>query len=131
MREAQFEYILKNKLSGEIVKQVLTLDELQRGDCLLCGAGVVIYDVIAKRQSTGLRDKNGIEIYVGDILNVANGSINGRIGFSIYEVRHFAKGFTLPYFCWDDKGNNVMYWSHYCEVVGNKWENHELYAKEK
>lgn len=75
---------------------------------------------------TDLKDKNGVDIYDGDILNVANGSINGIIGFSVYSVRHFAKGFTLPYFCWNEDGSSDMNWSHYCEVIGNIYENPEL-----
>lgn len=84
------------------------------------------FDLETLSEFTGLLDKQGVEIYDGDILNVANGSINGRIGFQKYAVEYRPKGFTLPYFCWDKDGKSDMNWSHYCEVIGNIWENKEL-----
>lgn len=125
MIEHKFEYILRNKLSGEIVKQVLTLDELQRGDCLLCGAGVVLYDVIAKRQSTGFRDMlNKNSVYDHDIIN------HIEYGFLKVEWDYSDTGWI----CLDKnfkKRRLVDVLLSGGIKVSNIYENPELYAKEK
>ncbi|MDR0666297.1 MAG: YopX family protein [Campylobacteraceae bacterium] len=77
-------------------------------------------------QYVGLKDKNGKEIYDGDILNVANRSINCVFLFNIKKVEYSKVNFTLPYFCWDKECNHKSHWSHYCEVIGNIYENPEL-----
>ena len=73
-------------------------------------------------QFTGLRDKNGKDIYDGDILNQYPGfgcEWNKRMGVVKYQFASFwfdmgAQAFTL-----DD---------HDCrfEIIGNIYENHEL-----
>ncbi len=80
------------------------------------------------QQYTGLLDKNGKEIYEGDILNVCNGSINGRLWMQKpYSVKYILdKGFDICMFCWDKDGNNIMDSTHWCEVIGNIYENPEL-----
>lgn len=72
-------------------------------------------------QYTGLKDKNGREIYEGDIISGSNGSING------YEWP-----FKLL-IKWNDKkcGFNTPAWgymdsTHYYEVISNIYDNPEL-----
>jgi uncharacterized phage protein (TIGR01671 family) len=79
-------------------------------------------------QFTGLHDKSGKEIYEGDILNVCNGSINGRLWMQKpYSVKYILnKGFDICMFCWDKDGNNIMDSTHWCEVIGNIYEHPEL-----
>ena len=78
-------------------------------------------------QFTGLHDKNGKEIYKGDILNVCNGSINGNGWFDKpYSVEFKCGKWDIPLFMWDKDGQVIMDSTHWCEVIGNVFENADL-----
>ena len=76
---------------------------------------------------TGLNDKDGKEIYDGDILKVWNGTFVIKIGQVVYEADH--GGYIFQY---KRNGPNQNYINLNCDVafesviVGNIFENPEL-----
>jgi len=87
-----------------------------------------IWEITSIEQFTGLKDKSDKDIYEGDVLNVCNGSINGMEWMNKpYAVRYVLnKGFAMCMFCWDKNGNSKMDSTHWCEIIGNIYENPSL-----
>lgn len=87
---------------------------------------ISIYDVVLM-QYTGLKDKDDVEIYEGDICRCYGGAeFNGHFEYNkIYEVKWQGSGFDMVI---DDCGYGWNYSSgfDYIEVIGNIYENKEL-----
>lgn len=81
----------------------------------------VFVDHLVIMQSTGLADKNGKEIFEGDIVKMSKDVYSESTYYEV--VRHYGGAYRL-----ESKQHGCELWLRHtdCEVVGNVYENPEL-----
>ncbi|MEN2328262.1 YopX family protein [Lacticaseibacillus paracasei] len=116
-REIKFRAFLNSKyyenprmLSWEeLLEQYDAIDMFQR-------------DLMTLMQYTGLHDKNGREIYEGDVLDIGLRNQDGKPVIAPVSYETYAAGYVL-----DNGGNGI--WQRLtkdCEVIGNIFEDKQL-----
>jgi len=131
-REIKFEILVRHKQSGNTFKDVLTLDELlARNGCYYNPS---IQEIVYKRQYTGLKDKNGKEIYEGDVLDWNSTIVEckwekqacafwinwkRKVDYKNEKVNHY--DFMSATF-----SDGETYINETMEVIGNIYENPDL-----
>lgn len=125
--------ILSNHLNGVIAE--VKPDFLGR-NCLVrrndlkgekCFTEILAFDDIELMQSTGVKDKNGVEIFEGDIVKTLG--VDLEVTFSTIKFEEGA-------FCVDYKNLGVEFDFLYfvdspLEVIGNIWENSDLVEEQQ
>ena len=117
MREIKFRYIFEDiKEDGRtLITQTWNLNDIETND--------IVYDsevLIARNQYAGLRDKNDVEIYEGDIILWYGGALKHIPIYS--EVKWNREEARFSFGC---KANSA-YMFYNTEVVGNIYENPDL-----
>ncbi len=144
MRENEFR--AWDKLNGEMIysdeKQSDYGFDLDNGavrcyiECVtvdVCGDEYVDYEYLDNiMQYAGLKDKNGIEIYEGDIIPFHfDENVKGIVKFGEYKNPcddKFSKhqGFYVEFINRDSLRKDLGYWATVSKVIGNIYENSEL-----
>lgn len=116
MREIKFRAVIPTVNKMCFKGRGLTLNEIRR-----LGEGYFREDVIWL-EFTGLKDKNGIEIYEGDIVNLM------PQGFAILPAITQWSSKELRWVCHRPETDTGFYLTSDSEfeVIGNKYENPEL-----
>lgn len=129
MREIKFRYACKD-MAGDLFFHYFNLDDLTNRPIPLAHIGR-IQEIIGRDQFTGLRDKQGKEIWEGDVLQCPAGKGvvvwgNHSIGRDDWGIEHITPGFSLAWE--DDSGHSGIEEKDRVEVIGNIHENPELLA---
>lgn len=98
------------------------VDICQQGDTERCTEMSVEFDEIKLMQSTGLRDKNGKEVFVGDIIKCTRGCLHEVYIEKEYGGTYFG---GMPAVYLKDLREGYA-WTEHEEIIGNVYENTEL-----
>ena len=103
------------------------MDICQQGDTERYTEMSVEFDEITLMQSTGLVDKNGKEVFVGDIIKCTRGCLH-----EVYIEKEYGGTYCggMPAVYLKDLGEGYA-WTEHEEIIGNIYENPELLEDEE
>ena len=130
MREIKFHYIYQHGETGRFADLFYTLDEIEKGHPARDASDRFNrYSLVARRQYTGLKDSQGVEMYEGDIVLLHGYEDRGDGGYddalAVTEWHEYDCGFVFR-LIENSCGGRLHVFEYTSEVVGNIYENPEL-----
>ena len=117
MREIKFRYRYEQRCPDDtiqLITRIYTMDEVEE----FARPWPNLEKIVSRDEWTGLKDKNGVEIYEGDIAHSDGHGITFRVIYSEGMAGFMAESDKLAM----GIGQNA----HILEVIGNIYENKEL-----
>ena len=141
MKEIKFKLYLQQNDTGIITTKTFSYAEIFSGEAIReLETTYIRYAVIGKSQYTGLKDKNGKEIYEGDIFKSIESNEVFKVD-DIFPVHRHSHATNIGYYNKDKynlRGNissqydimdDWMSNPEFYEVIGNIYQNPELLNK--
>jgi uncharacterized phage protein (TIGR01671 family) len=133
-REIKFKYIWSNPAKTNFISEIFTLDEIEAGNQFTVLENEPLlkdYKLIAMVQFTGLLDKNGKEIYEGDLLQYDGYNFKLINKEKIYQIKYDDN--LAQYYSYNLENSFetflvVRAWKE-SKIIGNIYKNPELINK--